>query len=58
MMCSHVSPGALNLRWGYLSSSIVFVHHSSSVSSLASCLVTGTNIRCLRMYKKSHKVQV
>lgn len=57
MMCSHVSPGALNLRWGYLSSSIVFVHHSGSVSSLASCLVTGTNIRCL-MYKKSHKAQV
>lgn len=57
MMCSHVSPGALSLRWGYLSSSIVFVHHSGSVSSLASCLVTETNIRCL-MYKKSHKAQV
>lgn len=58
MLHSHVFPDVLNQRWGFLASSTVFVHQTSTVSSFASCLGTGSSISYLRRYKKSHTAQV
>lgn len=58
MLHSRVSSDVLNQGWGSLPSSTVFVHQTSSVSSLAPCLVTGSSIRCPRRYKKPHRTQV
>lgn len=40
-----------------MASSTIFLHQINTVSSSASCLVTGFSIRCLRRYKKSHRAQ-
>lgn len=45
MLHSHVSPDILNQGWGSLSASTVFVQQTSSVSSLASWLVSQSSIR-------------
>lgn len=58
MLHSCVSSDVLNQGWGSLPSSTVFVNQTSSVSSLAPCLVTGSSIRCPRRCKKPHRTRV
>lgn len=57
MLHSYVSPDVLN-RGGDIWHPELSLHQTSTVSSLASCLVTESSIRCLMGYKKPHRAQV